>query len=544
MDASAPSATNSRNRRRWAFGLAAVCVLVGVVAVVLTSRADETSTVDAGGADNGGSAATSASGWIRLPDPPLSPRVGASAAWTGEEIIVVGGWEFMCPPGASCVGPTEAPFTDGAAFDPSTQTWRPIADAPAAFEGERPAVAGGSAAFFLVECDVPFIGTDEEAEERCPSTQEPSVLLRYEPGPDRWTQLPAPPGEYPYSIEPVGSSIVAFAGTEERGERQEWRFDIDSSAWTEIPDDPLPLMYDRSIVAADGGRSALLFGADAESGPTSEPSQEVNLAARLDLDTMTWTELPSSPSRGYRAWEVDDVVVLEPHFGGSGGLFDPTSSTWAPLTTGSAGTFDSNQVAGVLGQDDAVYVDASGWVFDLERSEWLEIEPIDDRSVFPHSSVTAAGRDLFSFGGERWTSSDGELLGDAWMWITPDASHSEPMPSSSAPTTSAPPTTRVPVATLSDVVYTCGPADAPVVSVSVASEEPLVATIEIVVLDEVVGSAPNVDIGTKATTYEVEVDLTTEAYDHGEGLVSVQGPDDAVLTSVPVTLRMTNGGCG
>lgn len=416
MDTSARSGSNSR--RTWAFGVA-VCLLVGVAIVVLTSNDDETSTVGAG--DQGSTvAAPTVSGWTRLPDPPLSPRVGASAAWTGDEVMVIGGWDFLCPPGASCVGPTKAPFTDGAAFDPSTQTWRPVADAPAAFQGERPAVFDGSV-FFLVECDVSFIGTEEEpADDRCPSTQEASVFLRYDPEPDMWTQLPGPPGGYPYAIESVGNAIIAFAGTEEQGAQQAWRFDVESNLWTEIPDDPMPRMYDRSVVAVDEGRSALLFGADAESGPTSDPGQEVNLAAKLDLATMTWTQLPSSPSRGYRAWGVDDAVFLEPHFGGHGGLFDPASDTWSPLTTTAAGSFDANQVAGTLGQDDAVYVDASGWVFDLPRSEWLMIEPMDDRSIFPNTSVTAVGRDLFTFGGERWTSSDGELLGDAWMWIPPD----------------------------------------------------------------------------------------------------------------------------
>lgn len=411
-------------RRRILVGAAAVCLLVGVVAVLLTSRDDERSTVDAGVVGDGDDAEGSASGWTRLPDPPLSPRVGASAAWTGEEVIVVGGWEFLCPPGADCVGPTEAPFTDGAAFDPSTRTWRPITDAPAAFEGDHPAVTGGSV-FFLVECDVSFLGTEEDpAEDRCPSTEEPTVLLRYDPESDAWASLSGPPGDQTYDIAAVGDSIIAFASTEERGEQHEWHFDLESAVWTEIPDEPLPLMYDRSIVPADGGGTALLFGADAGSEPTSEPAHQANLAARLDLETMSWTELPSSPSRGYRAWGVDDVVVLEPHFGGSGGLFDPASGTWSALAATSGGSFDSTHMAGAVGRNGAMYVDASGWVFDVDRSDWIQIEPIDDRSVFPHSGVTAVGRDLFSFGGERWSSPDGELLGDAWLW-RPDATNSQ-----------------------------------------------------------------------------------------------------------------------
>lgn len=439
MDTRATSdGTSARGRRGLiVIGATAACLLVGALVVVLATRDDATSTVEASAGE------TSTSGWTRLPDPPLSPRVGASAAWTGEEVVVVGGWEFLCPPGADCSGPTEAPFTDGAAFDPSTQTWRPIADAPTAFEGEDPAVARG-AVFFLVDCDVSFLGTGSDpAENRCPTAREPTVLLRYDPAPDTWTQVPGPTGDHPLQIEAVGGSIIAFAGTEERGEQPEWHFDIQSSVWTEIPDDPLPLLYDRSIVAADDGRTALLLGADAESGPTSEPSQEVNLAARLDLETMAWTALPPSPSRGYRAWGVDDLVVLEPHFGGSGGLFDPSSSTWSALTAEGAEAVHSDQVAGVLGATGATYADASGWVLDVERSEWHEIEPIDDRSVFPHTSVTAVGRDLFSFGGQRWTSAEGELLGDAWMWIAPKATSGSVTSTSLLTTTSAAPATVV-----------------------------------------------------------------------------------------------------
>ena len=254
----------ARARRGRVFaGVIAVCALVGAVTVLLVNRGDGTATVEAGGPEAG------LSGWTRLPDPPLSPRVGASAAWTGDEIVVVGGWDFLCPPQADCIGPTEAPFTDGAAFDPSSGTWRRISDAPAAFEGERPAVVDRSI-FFRVDCAVDFTGIDgEPAEDRCPQAESPTVLLRYDPGRDAWSQLPGPPSDRWYAIEAVGDSIIAFAGSEERGEQQEWRFHLPSATWAELPEDPLPLLYDRSLVAADGGRSALLFGANAEAGPTS-----------------------------------------------------------------------------------------------------------------------------------------------------------------------------------------------------------------------------------------------------------------------------------
>jgi hypothetical protein len=74
--------------------------------------------------------------WERAPRGPLSPRHGATAIWTGSEVLIVGGdVASPCPAGASCARRRE-PRRDGAAFDPGTGSWRTIAEAP------TPIVAG------------------------------------------------------------------------------------------------------------------------------------------------------------------------------------------------------------------------------------------------------------------------------------------------------------------------------------------------------------------------------------------------------------------
>ena len=66
-----------------------------------------------------------------MPDGPLSPRDSALAFTVGEKVLILGGRaEPGCPAGADCAAPQGPPLTDGAAYDPSSRTWRPIANTP------------------------------------------------------------------------------------------------------------------------------------------------------------------------------------------------------------------------------------------------------------------------------------------------------------------------------------------------------------------------------------------------------------------------------
>lgn len=409
MDAPARPAAQRRRQRR--IVILAPVVVVGAIIVGL-ARGDDDPAI-------GGRAEPSAQdsgSWSQLPEPPLSPRTGATVTWTGEEVIVVGGWELLCPPDADCAGPTSPPFSDGAALHLGTGTWRSIASAPVGLRS-APATAVDGSAFYLVDCDGPPSGFGTRQVDPCPGWDGSSLLLRYDPSIDAWEQHPGPPDAPAHVLEAVGDSVVAYATTEEWGEMQDWWRDPATGAWQSLPDDPLPAMFDRSLVAIEDGRSLLLVGA--QLGPSSEPADEVNLVARLDLATMTWRQLPAPPSRGFRAWGIGATAVLEPHFGGTGGRFDPRTETWASLP-GAEASFESSSVVGAFGGGDAAYAGSSGWVLDLDVGRWLELAPPDER-VPSSSTVTAVGRDLFLFGGEQWDGSDGDLLGDAWLWTAPTA---------------------------------------------------------------------------------------------------------------------------
>ena len=61
--------------------------------------------------------------WRRLPDSPLRGRYDAASVFTGSAFLVWGGYGIVTAPVEG--GPSGSPdaFADGASFDPSTQTW-------------------------------------------------------------------------------------------------------------------------------------------------------------------------------------------------------------------------------------------------------------------------------------------------------------------------------------------------------------------------------------------------------------------------------------
>ena len=68
--------------------------------------------------------------WRQLPAAPISARAGHVAVWTGREMIIWGGYGECCPIDSTLHSGT------GAAYDPSSNRWRRIADGPAPWSGD------------------------------------------------------------------------------------------------------------------------------------------------------------------------------------------------------------------------------------------------------------------------------------------------------------------------------------------------------------------------------------------------------------------------
>lgn len=299
-----------------------------------------------------------ADGWERLPDPPLSPRARSVLAWTGSELLVLGGdVSPPCPGGASCVG-GPALRRDGAALDPVRSTWRRVADAPLPPAG-RAVLLGGTV-----------------------WVQAARALLAYDVRTDRWVAHPPPPGTGRTGWQLYGSRglLVALVSSEEGGTTaRDALFDPAIARWELLPPDALRPSFDRSAVDTPDG----LLVTGAKVVPPSFPGPSLMRAELLDTQSRSWHRLPDSEqlvatggvAHGGKVWfpmlgvadggEVNGWGRTVPY----GGYLDLARTRWAHLTDPP----DERTGGWVVQAPGGRLSAASGWLFDADTESWSSL---------------------------------------------------------------------------------------------------------------------------------------------------------------------------
>lgn len=409
------TASSARQRRMIRPFLAAL-----TLALVVAACGDE-ATLSSG--DDPEAAREPGAAWELLPASPLSPRAQAAIAWTGSEVVVFGGTTFLCPPNASCSAPDEDPsLADGAAYDPRSGSWRPIAPAPMAVPFARP-VALGEDVFALV---TPFLA---------PRTAEPSsTLLRYRSADDAWDAFEVPSEGPVDGLVATTSDLVVFHRSDEHGEQTDLRFDPTDGSWTQLPADPLSPSFDRHVVAVDDRLVLLAKDITPSPGGADGPS----FVRAAVFDDGVWNELPAADAIGYGPIAVGAEQVILAQLGcadggatngygrcvPNGGVLDLAAGTWSPLPgppTSSSEAFTSGVLtdAGVtlwsLGNDNT-----ASWFLDATTTTWTTVPAIDrpEDEAIVQRDVAGAGPYGVVFGGSRFgpDSPRGELMGDAYLW--------------------------------------------------------------------------------------------------------------------------------
>lgn len=368
-----------------------------------------TPAVPAGAAGDG----STAQGWTALPDSPLSGREEAVGFWVGGRLLVIGGSAGPpCAPAASC---TWRPgfHRDGAAFDPRTGAWTPLADAPVPLVSARGAVVG-ERVYLLVSQD---------------------GFLRYDAGADRWDTLPVPGPAAPSwrSLAADGDTVVAYPGSHEHdgGETPaDLRFDPVGGAWTELPPSPLGPGFDRFMVGTDHG--LVLLQAPLIENPGAGDRPSLWEAAVLEPDGQ-WRELPPSEiATGWAPWVWSGGRVVAAHTGVTngggeppgdygreipyGGMLDVAAGVWEPLPPSETHPWQW-QMLSAHGEE---MVFRDGLLLDVPERRWIDVPPPPRPDRYGTTAVWAGDR-LVLWGGSSFAEeAAGELHDDGWTWSPPE----------------------------------------------------------------------------------------------------------------------------
>jgi hypothetical protein len=216
LDAAYNPATN--RWRRIAAGGSAWAVMVWTGRQVLTWGGGCCGDDVAGGAAYTPSTDT----WSRLPAGPLAGRQHTTGAWTGGELVVVGGSTADAKV-----------FADAAAYNPATRSWRRLPNLP---EPRTGATVTWNGRELLV------VGGHGQSSDRA---QPYADGVAYSPASNRWRRLPAmDTGRIGHTAVCTGSQLLVWGGQNRSGDA--WTaparglaYDRAADRWSPLPKSPL-----------------------------------------------------------------------------------------------------------------------------------------------------------------------------------------------------------------------------------------------------------------------------------------------------------------
>ncbi len=340
--------------------------------------------------------------WVNADPFPLEPRDSPVVVSTGEEVVVLGGaLRTPCPPTADC-GMGEI-LSDGAALDPEAGAWRPLASAPLP-------IAPGEGAFV----DGRVFAWADGATARGP-------LMAYSIADDRWERIDAPDERYRVLV-PDGDGLLLVLGSHEDGAAADYRLDLSTEEWEELPVDPLGLGFDRSVTSTPD--ALVLTSKELVTNPGADGPPLVRIAL-FDREEQTWRRLPDAPQiGGWRwSWTGERVVAAElgeadgGEIGGwdrsypFGGRIELPEGTWSALPEG-ARLNSTAWVRSAVGGERYLIVDDN--VLDDVEQTWMQLDRPTDAPDEAGPAVWVGDR-LVVIGGTEWAGLEGSR--DTRTWV-------------------------------------------------------------------------------------------------------------------------------
>jgi hypothetical protein len=322
-------------------------------------------------------------GWHRIPDLPLSPRWMPFVAWTGGEALVVGGSDIE-----SVGGPAPMPtLKDGAAYDPDTNAWRPIASAPDELSSYDTEIVAG---------DTVVVAHWNH-------------FLAYDLADDSWRRLPDPPTQ-------VSQPTFAFDGkrvyvldlyVDEGQDAPVQVLDPATDTWTTLPASPhRPRLDQRTLVWTSAG--LVVVGDDFR--PRQAGNEQEDAHAEL-WDGSTWTRYADSGVLGCCwHWTGERVISTTRRTrrdSDLGGLhqyravaLDPETGRWSTLPWPPGPGITLLQEGWPVADGPLVF--SGGYLYDDADGSSTPVDPPDPDIA--GETVVLGGHALLMFGGYEYAS--------------------------------------------------------------------------------------------------------------------------------------------
>ncbi len=240
--------------------------------------------------------------WTRLASPPQA-RTGVALAWTGNELVSLGG---------AVPGPGR-PARDGYAFDPRTRVWSHIPPAPGPGRNDGYAVWTGR--------EVLLVGGYSQGAER-------PANVALDPATNTWRRIAGAPIPLPAQAASVwtGDSLIVWGGDRGSGASRSGAAYVPATdRWHRIADAPIAL---NSATAAWTGSRMIVFGSSLDG--TNRSATPAPIGAGYDPRTNAWRRLPPStlaPEASSVGWIGRRLVAWD--YEGDTQEYSPAGNRWS-----------------------------------------------------------------------------------------------------------------------------------------------------------------------------------------------------------------------
>ncbi|HEX5937125.1 MAG TPA: hypothetical protein VFZ75_05470 [Actinomycetota bacterium] len=248
-------------------------------------------------------------GWSELPAPPEN-RSGAATAWTGSELLVWGGYEF--------VGSNEDPQAGGFAFDPLEQRWTALPASP--LTGRSDPAFGWTGSELLI-----WGGWDG-------GFREPPYFddgAAYDPVARIWRTLPPSPlsARSPFSVW-TGTELIVWGSTERTPRMRDGAaYDPSTDSWRRIAEAPTDITDGSAVWTGD---EMIVFGAALDPHNRADTPTAIGIA--YDPATDTWRRLPPSglsPQAMTASWLDGEMIAWD--YDQATAAYSPATDSWRSL---------------------------------------------------------------------------------------------------------------------------------------------------------------------------------------------------------------------